>query len=231
MFIMPRRDINEKPNDIQFKSAAIVFLAFACNLAAAAPLTIPVGEFSLGKLNEWQEKSFKGNTRYTLVEQSGRRVLKAQSHATASGLFREIRVDLNKTPFLNWSWLIENSLDGLDEQTKQGDDYPARIYVVVSGGMAFWRTRAVNYVWAGSSPQGSEWPNAFAGDNAMMVALRSGQTNARKWVSEKRDVRADLRRFFGKDIRYIDAVALMTDTDNSQQEASAYFGDIFFSEK
>jgi hypothetical protein len=228
---MPHPDINAKPNDILFQSAAIVVLAFACQLAAAAALTIPVGEFSLGKLDKWKEKSFKGNTRYTLVEQGGRRVLKAQSRATASGLFREIRVDLDKTPFLNWSWRIEQSLDGLDEQTKQGDDYPARIYVVVSGGMAFWRTRAINYVWAGSSSQETEWPNAFAGDNAMMVALRSGQTNTRKWVREKRNVRADLRRFFGKDIRYIDAVALMTDTDNSQQEATAFYGDIFFSEK
>ena len=220
-----------KSSAILFKLAAIVFLAFACRLAAAEPLTIPVGEFSREKLDEWEEKSFEGNTRYTLVEQGGRQVLKAESRAAASGLFREILVDLDKTPFLNWSWRIENSLEGLDEQTKQGDDYPARIYVVVSGGLAFWRTRAVNYVWASRLPRGFEWPNAFAGDNAMMVALRSGEARARKWVREKRDVRADLRRFFGNDIRYIDGVALMTDTDNSLQQATAYYGDIFFSEK
>jgi Protein of unknown function (DUF3047) len=220
-----------KSNDILFKLAVIVFLTFACHLATAEPLTIPVGEFLREKLDGWEEKSFEGNTRYTLVEQGGRRVLKAESRAAASGLFREIRVDLDKTPFLNWSWRIENSLGGLDEQTKQGDDYSARVYVVVSGGLAFWRTRAVNYVWASRSPKGFEWPNAFAGDNAMMVALRSGEANVRKWVREKRDVRADLRRFFGSDIRYIDAVALMTDTDNSQQQATAYYGDIFFSEK
>lgn len=209
----------------------IFFLFGACHQATAEPLTISVGQFSLGKLDGWEEKSFEGNTRYTLVEQAGRRVLKAESRAAASGLFREIHVDLNQTPFLNWSWRIENTLGGLDEQTKQGDDYPARIYVVASGGLAFWRTRAVNYVWASRLPQGFEWPNAFAGDNAMMVALRSGEAQSRQWVHEKRDVRADLRRFFGDDIRYVDAVALMTDTDNSQQRVTAYYGDIFFSEK
>jgi len=220
-----------KSNDILFKMAAIVLLAVACHRATAESLTIPVGRFSLGKLDEWEAKVFAGDTRYTLVEQGGRRVLKAESRAAASGLVREIRVDLNETPFLNWSWRIENTLDGMHEQTKQGDDYPARIYVVVSGGLAFWRTRAINYVWANRLPQGFEWPNAFAGDNAMMVAVRSGDAQARQWVREKRDVRADLRRFFGDDIRYIDAVALMTDTDNSQQQAAAYYGDIFFSEK
>lgn len=218
------------PPDLYGRSAAILFLACFCHLAVATPATLPIGEFSLGKLNAWQKKSFKGNTGYTLVEHNGQRVLKAHSRATASGLFRKIRVDLHKTPFLNWSWMIEKSLTGLDEQTRQGDDYAARIYVVVSGGVAFWRTRAINYVWAGDSPQGAQWPNAFAGDNAMMVALRSGQTDTRKWVHEKRNIRADLRLFFGKDIRYIDAVALMTDTDNSQREATAYYGDIFFSE-
>jgi Protein of unknown function (DUF3047) len=220
-----------KSNHIVFCMISSALFSYACHPVSADPLMLPVGEFSLGKLAGWEEKSFEGNTRYTLVEQGGRRVLKAQSRAAASGLFRKIRVDLDEMPFLNWSWRIENSLGGLDEQTKEGDDYPARLYVVVSGGVTFWRTRAVNYVWASRSPQGFEWPNAFVGNNAMMMALRSGQTNARKWVREKRDVRADLRRFFGKDIRYIDAVALMTDTDNSQQEATAYYGDIFFSEK
>ena len=220
-----------KSYGILFKPTVVLILVITFQVASAAPASVPVGEFSLGKLDGWKEKSFKGGTHYTLVKQDGQRVLKAHSRAAASGLFREIRVDLEKTPFLNWTWRIDNSLGNLDEKTKQGDDYSARIYVVVSGGAAFWRTRAVNYVWAGSSAPGHEWPNAFAGDKAMMVALRSGQANIGRWVHEKRNVRADLRRLFGKDIRYIDAVALMTDTDNSQLEATAYYGDIFFSRK
>ncbi|MEN8260440.1 MAG: DUF3047 domain-containing protein [Pseudomonadota bacterium] len=195
----------------------------------AAPFVVPVGEFSKGKLNGWETKEFEGKTAYVLAEVDGKRVLRAESRRSASGLVRNIRVDLHKTPFLNWRWRAENILGDVDERSKAGDDYPARIYVVVSGGLAFWRTRAVNYVWATRLPEGATWENAFAGKNAMMVAVESGDRKLAVWVREKRDVRADLRRFYGEDIRYIDAVALMTDTDNSNGHAVAYYGDIFFS--
>jgi len=38
-----------------------------------------------------------------------------------------------------------------------------------------------------------------------------------------------LQKLFGEDLRMLDAVALMTDTDNSKQQVSAYYGDIWFS--
>ncbi|MGZ5001408.1 MAG: DUF3047 domain-containing protein, partial [Methylomonas sp.] len=111
-----------------------------------------------------------------------------------------------------------------------GDDYAARLYVVVSGGLAFWRTRAVNYVWASNSAKDSIWPNAFAGNHAIMLAVRGPEAPVNAWFHEKRNVRADLKKMLQEDIRYIDAVALMTDTDNSNGQVVAYYGDIWFSE-
>lgn len=205
----------------------IVALAAASFVLAAA--TVPVGEFSQGKLDGWEIKAFKGKTDYALAGLNGRTALRAQSHAAASGLLREIRVDLNQTPYLNWSWCVQNTLGELDEQSKSGDDYPARIYVVVSGGLAFWRTRSLNYVWASTTPRGRTWPNAYAGDHVIMLALRSGTAEVGQWRQEKRDVRADLQSYFGESIDAIDAVALMTDTDDSGRSAVAYYGDIYFS--
>lgn len=195
----------------------------------AAAVTVPVGEFSAGTLQGWERKTFEGETRYALVKEGRMTALKAESRGSASGLVRKIRVDLERTPYLNWSWRIDNTLGEPDEKTKAGDDYPARLYVVVSGGLFFWRTRAINYVWASRLPKESVWPNAFAGEKVMMVAVESGDGCLGEWVREKRDVRADLRRFFGEEIRFIDAVALMTDTDNSGGRAVAYYGDIYFS--
>jgi len=199
----------------------------AQNLAAEPKLML--GEFSRNRLDGWERKDFKGETRYRLQTLDGVVVLKADSHAAASGLFKEQRIDLEQTPFLNWSWRIADRLSGLNEQSKPGDDYAARIYVVVKGGLAFWQTKAINYVWAGNTAKDTVWPNAFGGDHAMMMALRGPEAALNVWYTEKRNVRADLQKLFEEDLRAIDAVALMTDTDNSGGHVLAYYGDIWFS--
>ena len=209
------------------KSVALL-LTLVFSWAAAAESTLPIGQFSAGSLAGWEPKSFNGETQYTLVENSGRQVLRAKSNSTASGLVRKIIVDLRQTPYLNWSWRVGNVLAGVNERSKQGDDFAARVYVVVSGGAFFWKTRSLVYVWSNNQPQGSTWKNPFT-SNARVMALRSGSTEAGQWVSEKRNVRADFETLFGDTIDTIDAVAIMTDTDNSGQAATAWYGDIYFS--
>lgn len=210
------------------KSDWLLLLALTLS-NAEADFTIPLGEFSQNRLDGWEQKSFKGETRYHLQKLDGVMALFADSHASGSGLFKEQTIDLEQTPVLNWSWRIANRLPGLDEQSKAGDDYAARVYVVVKGGLAFWQTKAINYVWAGNSAKDSVWPNAFAGDHAMMLALRGPEAPLNSWQTEKRNVRADFKKLFGEDVRRIDAVAIMTDTDNSNGSVSAVYGDIWFS--
>lgn len=191
--------------------------------------TIQISDFSSKKLNQWERKSFSGNTDYQIVLLDNENILKAESHANASGLFKQQRIDLAKTPYLNWRWRVENRLGNIDEQSKSGDDYSARIYVVIDGGWAFWKTKAINYVWASNTAKDTIWPNAFAGSHAMMIALRSTADKTSTWYQEKRNIFLDLKQHFGSDIRYIDAVALMTDTDNAKGNAIAYYADIYFS--
>jgi len=188
-----------------------------------------IGEFSRDRLDGWEHKSFKGETRYQLKSIDGITALHSESRAAGSGLFKEQEIDLDQTPILNWSWRIGTRLTGLDEQSKGGDDYAARIYVVVKGGLAFWNTKAINYVWSGNSKQGQIWPNAFAGDHAMMMALEGLAAPLNTWKHEKRNIKADFKKLFGEDIHHIDAVAIMTDTDNSGGQAAAVYGDIWFS--
>lgn len=206
-----------------------VLLAVLVVQDLAAEPKLMLGEFSRNRLDGWERKDFKGETRYRLQTVDGVVALQADSHAAGSGLFKEQRIDLEQTPFLNWSWRIADRLSGLNEQSKPGDDYAARIYVVVKGGLAFWQTKAINYVWASNTAKDAVWPNAFAGDHAMMLALRGPEAALNVWYTEKRNVRADLQKLFGEDLRTIDAVALMTDTDNSGGQVSALYGDIWFS--
>ena len=212
---------------MSFKTILGAALLVVATQAGAADEKLMIGRFAAGDLQDWQTKSFQGETRYGFDDKSGQRALFADSRGAASGLYREIRVDLNRTPWLNWSWRVDKVLNGVDERSKGGDDYPARVYVVVAGGAAFWKTRSLVYVWSSNQPVGATWNNAFT-SNARVMALRSGTKDADGWVSEKRDVRADFRQLFGEDIDAIDAVALMTDTDNSGQSASAWYGDIYF---
>ncbi len=186
-----------------------------------------IGQFSHGDLNGWQEKSFVGHTQYQIITTDHGKALQAKSQNSASGLFKEITIDLRKTPWLNWSWRIDNIYSGNDERSKQGDDYPARIYVVVSGGLLFWKTRAINYVWSSNQSINSEWSNAYT-RNAKMIAVQTGNTQIGQWLSQKRNIRDDLKKIFGEDIDEIHAIAVMTDSDNTGQSATALYGDLFF---
>lgn len=204
----------------------LTLLLLSANALAADRLNI--GEFSTSGLNGWQQKSFAGNTQYQIITESGKKILKASSDGTASGMVRKIKVDLNKTPILNWSWKINNQLKGINEQSKPGDDYAARVYVIVDGGILPWNSKAMNYVWSSNQNRGTNWNNAFLPKNAKMTAVRGKQDGPGIWKTEKRNVKEDFKKHYGINLSRIDAIAIMTDTDNSKQQASAVYGDIFF---
>ncbi|MFK5947981.1 MAG: DUF3047 domain-containing protein [Methylococcales bacterium] len=214
---------------IYFTCLITVFIFPINTVLAQDKNIIPISNFSSGNLNDWKTKVFSGVTRYQIIKLDNIFVLSAESHSSASGLYKEQRIDLYKTPFLNWRWRIANRLPRLNEQSKSGDDFSARIYIVVKGGWAFWRTKAINYVWAENTRKGVIWPNAFVGKKAMMVAQRSAKDKIQTWYQEKRNIRQDFKDIFAADIQYIDAIALMTDTDNSRTDARAYYADIYFS--
>ncbi|MGL6177071.1 MAG: DUF3047 domain-containing protein [Vibrionaceae bacterium] len=192
--------------------------------------TVPVGQFSQGLLTGWEDRVFKGTTQYQLQRDGNTQVLAATVSDGASGKFKRIKIDLNRTPYLNWRWKVDQAWAGLDEKTKGGDDYPARLYVVVQRGLLGISSKTVNYVWASQQPVDSVWVNAFT-TQAILIAVESGDKNIQQWRSYKRNVKADLRQAFNEDFNQIDIVAVMSDGDNSQQSGRAYFGDIWFSDK
>ncbi len=180
-------------------------------------------------LADWKEKSFKGNTSYKVLELDGEHVLQANSKRSASGIYKNITIKLQEYPYLNWRWRIQNKIDTGDERSKRGDDYVARIYVVIDGGLLFWKSMALNYVWANHVTKDTVWNNAYAGESVKMFALRSSDDVTGTWYTEKRNVYEDLKRVFGREIPSIDAVAIMTDTDDSSTEARTYYAEIYFS--
>lgn len=216
------------------KPALVLSIVGLVSVAASGVLSasmgrIDIGQFSVGSTQGWKSKSFHGETDYLFEQDGNMTVLNADSNGTASGLGKKVTIDLRKTPYVNWSWKIDKSIGGINEKSKDGDDFAARLYVVKSGGALLWKTKALNYVWSGSQPRGDSWANPHKPKNAFMLAARGIEDSTGQWVTEKRNVREDLKAAFGKDITSIDAVAIMTDTDNSGGSAKAAYGDIFFS--
>jgi hypothetical protein len=187
---------------------------------AARPTEIPVARFSHGDLTGWYDKVYSGKTVYTLDNGA----LKAHAVKSGSGKIKEISVDPKKYPKLSWSWKVAHTLKREDIKKKSGNDFAARVYVIFPRTF-FWRMRAINYVWAAKMPKGSEAPSPHAANSAI-VAVESGDELAGKWVSEERNVYEDYKRIFGEEPPQIGGVAIMTDTDDTQDEVSAWYGDI-----
>jgi len=129
--------------------------------------SVDIQAFPDDSLNSWKEKSFAGNTRYELLEQSGIRVLKATTLNSASVLYKQENIDLTGTPWLEWSWKIESIFDDIDETSKSGDDFPARLYVTAKTGAFPWQTVAINYVWSSELPIDSFWLNPYTNKSMM----------------------------------------------------------------
>lgn len=193
---------------------ALTFFAFLIPSMAAT-----AADEREGPVPDWKEVIFDGRTRYSDAPDC----IRAVSDSAASGLVRRRDVNLEETPLLAWRWRAEAPLTGADadEQSEAGDDFLARVYVVREGFFP-WQSRAINYVWSREVPEGEHWPNPFL-KQAIMVAVQSGNQDSDAWHSFRRNVRADFRRFHDMDPDTVHAVAVMTDTDNTDGRAEACY--------
>ena len=213
---------------MKYKAFTLLLLLSASTLLKAE--RIVVGDFSSGSLIGWQQKNFNGQTHYALKRIDNKIVLASNSVNAASGLFKEVNINLNKSPIIHWSWKVKNTLPSNNEREKSGDDFAARIYIIFSDGPFFWQTKTLDYVWANQSQIGEHWPNPYT-SNAHMFAIQSGEENTNQWRTESRNILNDIHNIFGKKISTIEAVAVMTDTDQTGAATQAWFGDIWFSNR
>ena len=233
---------------------ALTLALTAAALGAQSPATLDIGKFSAAKAggplpDGWEPLTFdkiERHTEYSLVQDNGTVAVKAVSRASASGLVRQVDIDPMQYPVVEWRWKVENVLRKGDVTRKDGDDYPARVYITFrydssKVGM-FERAKyeairlargeyppmgAITYIWESRRPVGTVVPNPYT-DRVMMIVLESGGEKVGRWVSESRNLVEDYRKAFGGDPPRVSGVAVMTDTDNTQESATAYFGDIVF---
>ena len=184
----------------------------------------------LSKLKVRKVRGADNKTIYTVGSNENGNFLKAIAENAASGLGKEIKIDLNKTPFINITWKIEKDLSGIKENTKKGHDYAARVFVIKKTGATPLSNRAINYVFSSNSNINDNWPSPYTKKSIDNV-LSTTKINMNEWVTVKANVKDDFKKFHDLNVDELDGIAIMSDTDNSKLKAIAYYQNIYFSEK
>ena len=192
---------------------------------------IKIFDFTEKEFSELKVRKVRGadnKTLYSLGSNKNGNFLKSIADNAASGLGKEVKIDLNKTPFINITWKIEMDLPGIKEDTKKGHDFAARVFAIKKIGATPLSNRAVNYVFSSNNQVGLNWPSPYTKKSIDNV-LATTKENLDKWVTVKANVKEDFKKFHDLDVQELDGLAIMSDTDNSKMKAIAYFQNIYFS--
>ncbi|MBD1165906.1 DUF3047 domain-containing protein [Pelagibacterales bacterium SAG-MED10] len=194
--------------------------------------SVKVFEFSKTELSQLKVRKVRGadnKTVYSIGSNENGNYLKAVAENAGSGLGKEIKIDLNKTPFINITWKIEQDLSGINEKTKKGHDFAARVFAVKKTGATPLSNRAINYVFSSNVEVGENWPSPYTKKSIDNV-LSTTKENLNKWVTVKANVKEDFKNFHDLNVDELDGLAIMSDTDNSKLKSVAYYQNIYFSE-
>ena len=212
---------------IILKFLVIIFLSIEISTADG----ISVFEFTESELSKLEVRKVRGadnNTNYSVGSNERGNFLKAVADNAASGLGKEVKINLNETPFINISWKVEKDLSGIKENSKKGHDFAARVFVIKKTGATPLSNRAINYVFSSNNEIGFNSPSPYT-KRSIDNVLSTTKNNLNKWVTVKANVKEDFKKFHDLDVNELDGLAIMSDTDNSKMRAIAYFQNIYFS--
>ena len=208
-----------------------IFITSLIFLNSALAENLNIFKFTEQELSELDVRKVRGadnKTVYTIGSNENGNFLKAVADNAASGLGKEVKVDLNKTPFINITWKIEKDLQGINENSKKGHDFAARVFAVKKTGATPLSNRAINYVFSSNSAVGQSWPSPYTKKSIDNV-LATTKDNLNVWVTVKANVKEDFKKFHDLDVNELDGLAIMADTDNSKMKSISYLQNIYFS--
>jgi hypothetical protein len=161
---------------------------------------------------------------YSVQVEDGHRFL----HADAKGISVQIGFEkawgLGEFPILRWRWRARVFPEGSNEREKGGNDSILSVYVVLGG----WPVpSSMKYIWSDTLPVGTTIDSPHSSKTKIFV-VRSGRSQAGKWLTEERNVLADYRSLFGKGEKNPSArgILLLTDSDNTMTRAVGDYDEI-----
>ncbi len=211
------------------KLIRIFLLIFFISTHALAD-KVQVFNFTKEEFNNLKVRKVKKLTTYTLGSNENGNFIKAEAEGVGSGLGKEMLINLNETPFIYITWKIEKNLLGIDEKSKKGHDYAARVFVIKKTGATALSNRAINYVFSSNNDIGEYWRSPFT-KKSIDYVLSSTKDHDNEWVTAKANVKEDFKKLHDLEVDEINGVAIMTDTDNSKLKAISYYQNIYFSSK
>ena len=211
-----------------FKYFLTIFLIILSYTSPILAEKIRVFEFTEEEKKNLKVRKVKKETTYTIGSNEKGNFLKAEAEGVGSGLGKEIEINLNKTPFINITWKIEKNLTGIDERSKKGHDYAARVFVIKKTGATALSNKAINYVFSSNEEVGQYWRSPYT-KKSIDYVLATTLLNDNEWVTVKANVKEDFKKLHNLDVEKLNGVAIMTDTDNSELKAISYYQNIYFS--
>ena len=211
-----------------FKKVFPIIIFFVLNQHSLAVENVKIFEFTNEEMKTLQVRKVKGKTTYTFGSNENGNYLKAEAEGKASGLGKEVKINLIKTPFINITWKVEKDLSGIVENSKKGHDYAARVFVVKKSGVTPLSNKAINYVFSSNNSVGENWPSPYT-KKSIDYVLSTTNEHQNEWVTVKANVREHFKNLHDLDVKELNGVAIMTDTDNSKLKAISYYQNIYFS--
>ena len=193
----------------------------------------------------WTIHPSKKKTRYHLEMLEGRMALRADADSSASGLITALSIDPSRQPVLTWRWRVDSLVDGADNTDRYAEDAPVRVVLAFEGDkrtlpfrdqLFFEQVKllagrdlpyaTLMYIWENRKPVGSVIRNPNT-DRVRKIVVASGPAGVRRWLEFRRNIVEDYRLAYGKPPpgRLV-GVAILTDTDNTRQKVTAWYGDI-----
>jgi hypothetical protein len=204
----------------------------------------PVGEAAPVGWEPWILSRFLARTKYKIVDLDGERVLEAKADVSASGILQPLSVTASDYPMLSWRWKVPQLIEGADNASRIGDDSPVRVIVAFDGDKSKFDFEdkalahtvklfsgrempyaTIQYIWENKLPPETVIDNAKT-SRAKMLVVESGPTKLGQWLDFKRNLRTDFQRLFGEPPGNIIFVGVMTDSNATETNIRAWYGDI-----
>ena len=212
------------------KFFVILLITFSYSISALAEKVV-VFEFTEQEFETLEVRKVRGSngkTKYSLGMNENGSFLRAEAKGTASGLGKKVKIDLNKTPFINITWKIEKDLKGIDEKSKKGHDFAARVFVVKKTGLTPLSNKAVNYVFSSNNSTNEFWRSPYT-KSSIDYVISTTKDNLNEWVTVKANVKEHFKKLHDLNVEELTGLAIMTDTDQTDIKAISYYQNIYFS--
>lgn len=192
----------------------------------------------------WEPFSFPGK-RYTAfepVQVAGRPALRVRAKSSVSILRQRFVPSLESVGRMSFSWRVDGLPTDADLAVSSQADSAVRVVLAFDGDRTRWTPRnhrlsemsrlltgeelpyaSLVYVWSAKHAPGTVVVNPRT-DRIRKLVLDSDAAHVGQWRDHVRDVRADFRLAFGEEPGPLRLVALMTDTDNTDSQLTAWYG-------